>query len=194
MKIKMIVVAVAVAALLVSCGAPREASYSGEDGYYPEEKVNVGYGTMDRKDLTYSVDQVDISEREISSYNNIWDYLRTRLPGVEIGPAEAGQMPSIVIRGKSSINSPTEPLIMVDGVETPDISFLSPGEVASVSVLKDGSAAIYGSRGGNGVILITTKGAQMAAEREAAFQKEAREAARAAREARKAERKARKAK
>lgn len=180
--------------LLCSCGNLREASYSGKDGYDSEEKVNVGYGTMDRKDLTYSVDQVDISEREISSYNNIWDYLRTRLPGVEIGPAEAGQMPSITIRGKSSINSPTEPLIMVDGVETPDISFLSPGEVASVSVLKDGSAAIYGSRGGNGVILITTKGAQMAAEREAAFQKEAREAARAAREARKAERKARKAK
>lgn len=192
MKIRMIMAAAVI--LLCSCGNLREASYSGKDGYDSEEKVNVGYGTMDRKDLTYSVDQVDISEREISSYNNIWDYLRTRLPGVEIGPAEAGQMPSITIRGKSSINSPTEPLIMVDGVETPDISFLSPGEVASVSVLKDGSAAIYGSRGGNGVILITTKGAKMAAEREAAFQKEAREAARAAREARKAERKARKAK
>ena len=68
-----------------------------------------------------------------------------------------GGTPSILIRGINSITSSTEPLILVDGVEVHDISYLNPRDVRSVDVLKDGSAAIYGSRGGNGVILLTLK-------------------------------------
>lgn len=74
---------------------------------------------------------------------------------------------------------------MVDGNDTPDISYLNPNDIASVSVLKDASASIYGSRGGNGVILITTKSARQAAEAEAQARKAAKEAARAAKAARK---------
>jgi len=77
----------------------------------------------------------------------------------------------------------------VDGVETPDISFINPNDVASISVLKDASAAIYGTRGGNGVILITTKTAQEQARLEAQAKKEARAAAKAERDAKKASKK-----
>ena len=115
--------------------------------------------------------------------------MRSRVPGVVIGDASAGGTPSIIIRGENSVNSSNQPLIMLDGMETDDISGLSPLDVASISVLKDASASIYGSRGGNGVILITTKSAKLAAEQEAAYQREARAAARAARAERKAARK-----
>ena len=170
--------------MLCSCSVARDASERKD--YAPDDQVNVGYGSVDKDKLTYSVSQLDVDEREISQYSNIWDYMRSRVPGVEIGESVAGGTPDIVIRGKNSINSPTQPLIMLDGVEAPDISGLNPSDVASVSVLKDASASIYGSRGGNGVILITTKSAKLAAERDAAFQREAREAARAAKAARKA--------
>ena len=185
--VKDLLLVAGVAGMLCSCSAAREVS-GDADGYVPDQQINVGYGSVDKDKLTYSVSQLEVDEKEISHYSNIWDYMRSRVPGVEIGESIAGSTPDIVIRGKNSINSPTQPLIMLDGVETSDISGLNPNDVASVSVLKDASASIYGSRGGNGVILITTKSAKMAAEREAAFQREAREAARAAKAARKAAR------
>ena len=184
---KYMMIAALAAALACSCSVSRDSAAGRRDDA-PVDQVNVGYGSVDKDKLTYSVSQVEVEEREIVNYSNIWDYLRSRVPGVEIGESVAGSTPDIVIRGKNSINSSTQPLIMLDGVEAPDISGLSPNDVASVSVLKDASASIYGSRGGNGVILITTKSAKIAAEREAAFQREAREAARAAKAARKAAR------
>ena len=63
----------------------------------------------------------------------------------------------IIIRGVNTINAGGDPLILVDGVETPDISDLNFHDIKSIDVLKDGSAAIYGLRGANGVLLITTK-------------------------------------
>ncbi len=177
----------AAAALICSCSASRNAL--ADQDYNPAENVNVGYGSVDRDKLTYSVNQLDVKDNEMVNYTNIWGYMRSRVPGVVIGDASPGGTPSIVIRGENSVNSSTQPLIMVDGMETPDISGLNPNDVASISVLKDASASIYGSRGGNGVILITTKTAKLAAEQEAAFRREAREAAKEAKAARKAARK-----
>lgn len=180
------------AVTLCACGTPRgavnvyraDAAASDNSG-----AINVGYGTVDRSELTYSVNQLDIDEKEIVSYSDIWEYMRGRVPGVVIGPPETGKTPSITVRGASSINLSTQPLIMVDGVETDDPSFLNPNDIGSVSVLKDASASIYGTRGANGVILITTKSAQEQAKLEAQAKKEARNAARAAREARRASKK-----
>ncbi len=64
----------------------------------------------------------------------------------------------MIIRGVNTINASSDPLFIVDGVEVPDISNIPPNEVKSISVLKDASASIYGSRGGNGVIIIELKG------------------------------------
>ena len=188
---KKIIVLAAAAAVLCACGSSRGAVnvYRAEDPLPEDTGINVGYGNIDKDELTYSVTQIEIDEKESTVYTNIWEYMRGRVPGVNIGFADAGQTPSITIRGINSINSSTQPLFMVDGVETPDISFINPNDVASISVLKDASAAIYGTRGGNGVILITTKTAQEQARLEAQAKKEARAAAKAERDAKKASKK-----
>lgn len=172
---KRILIYAAAAAVLCSCGSSAKISDNSESESDGEE-INVGYGTQKRDQVTYSVSKVDIKENEIATYTNIWDYLRGRVPGVEIGNASAGSTPSITVRGISTATGSNEPLIMVDGNETADISFLSPSDVASVEVLKDASASIYGVRGANGVILITTKAAKEAAAAEAAARKAARQA------------------
>ena len=188
---KKIIVLAAAAAVLCACGSSRGAVnvYSAGDDIPEDTGINVGYGNVDKDELTYSVTQLDIDEKESVVYTNIWEYMRGRVPGVNIGFADPGQTPSITIRGINSVNSSTQPLFLVDGVETPDVSFINPNDIASISVLKDASAAIYGTRGGNGVILITTKSAQQQAKLEAQAKKEARAAAKAEREAKKASKK-----
>ena len=116
-----------------------------------DEEVNVGYGTVKKKDLTSSVSTVKVKDNEMASYANIYDYLAGRVPGVQVTPDH-----KLVVRGINSINSSTDPLILVDGVEMTDISAINPRDVKTVDVIKDGSAAIYGVRGANGVVLITT--------------------------------------
>jgi len=184
---KRILILAASAAVLCACSSSRGAvNVYKADSLSDEDDINVGYGSVSKEELTYSVSQVNVDDKQVNTYSNIWDYLRGRLPGVSIGPAEAGSTPTINVRGVNSINSSTQPLILLDGVETQDISFLNPNDVGSVSVLKDGSAAIYGTRGANGVILITTKAVQEAARREAEAKKAARAAEKAERQAKKA--------
>ncbi|MBR7003610.1 MAG: TonB-dependent receptor plug domain-containing protein [Bacteroidales bacterium] len=152
-----------------------------------DEEVNVGYGTMSRQSIGYAIDKVQVDERAISSYNSIADYLRGRVAGLEVNPNG-----TIQIRGKNSINSPTEALVLVDNSPCSDINTINPMDIQSVEVLKDGSAAIYGVQGVNGVVLITTKGSfeKKKAEKEAliAKRKALKEAQKAKREAKKANR------
>ena len=189
----------AATALLCSCGSANKAAQGpfkdNEDIFMkPKDEVDVGYGNVKKDRLAYSVSDVKLDKNEISGYSNIWDYLRGKVPGVQIGYASAGSTPDIQIRGVNSINSSTQPLIVVDGMETSDISYLSPNEISSVSVLKDASSSIYGSRGANGVILITTKTAARAAQEAAEMRRAAKSAEKAARSEAKAERKASKRK
>ena len=141
-----------------------------------DEEVNVGYGTMSRRNIGYAIDKVQVDEKVISSYTNIADYLRGRVAGLEVNPNG-----TIQIRGKNSINSPTEALILVDNVPCTDINTINPMDIQSVEVLKDGSASIYGSQGANGVVLITTKGSFEKKQAEKEAQKAEREAKKAAR-------------
>ena len=104
---------------------------------------------MRRKNVTTSVSQLKV--RDAQNYTNMYDYLRGRIAGVQV------EGTSIYIRGKSSINADTSAMILVDGVETTNLDSLNPQDVSSVEVLKDASASIYGTRGANGVVLITTK-------------------------------------
>ena len=117
-----------------------------------DEEVNVGYGSVRKSELTTAVTTVDINKSDIKVYSNMYDYLRGKVPGLTIGPGNR-----ILIRGVNSINSSTDPLILVDGMEVTDLSNVNPNDVRSVDVLKDASSSIYGVRGANGVILITTK-------------------------------------
>ena len=122
--------------------------------YVDGEPVNVGYGEVAKGDLTYSVGHVRNKETEV--YNDIYDYFLAKVPGVRV-EKNGNRGASIYIRGINSINSDNQPMFVVDGVTVDDISNINPYEVKSVDVLKDGSAAIYGVRGANGVIIINLK-------------------------------------
>lgn len=134
--------------LLVACGSSHRMSVD-------ESQVDIGYGSTKKGNLTMAVSQVKVDDKEVGGYSNMYDYLRGRVPGVNV--IGTGRSAQIQIRGINSINCPTEPLILVDGVEISDLNMINPNDVKSVSVLKDASSSIYGSRGANGVILITMK-------------------------------------
>jgi TonB-linked SusC/RagA family outer membrane protein len=133
------------------------------------EVVVIGYGTVKKKDLTGAVGSVkaaQLQERPAASVN---EALSGRIAGVQVttNSGRPGGQTSIRVRGFSSINSSNNPLYVVDGVYLPianqtlnsnSIDYINPNDIASVEVLKDASAtAIYGARGANGVVLITTK-------------------------------------
>lgn len=125
-----------------------------------EEVVVVGYGSVRKKDLTTSVSSVstqDIAERPIISAISA---IQGKAAGVNVTTpsGQPGATPTITIRGNTSITASNAPLYVVDGVPMNEINFLSPNDIESMQILKDASsAAIYGSRGSNGVVLITTK-------------------------------------
>lgn len=125
-----------------------------------EEVVVVGYGSVKKKDLTTSVSTVstkDIAERPILSAASA---IQGKAAGVTVvqpsGEPGAGMV--VRVRGNTSITASNDPLYVVDGVPMSEINFLSPNDIESMQILKDASsAAIYGSRASNGVVLITTK-------------------------------------
>jgi len=130
-----------------------------EDSKSLDEVVVVGYGTQRKVTLTGSVVAVKGEEIVKSPSMNVTNSLIGKLPGVIINN-RSGQPgkddPSILIRGKSTLGD-TSPLILIDGVERGGLGQLNPNDIQSISVLKDASAAIYGARAANGVILVTTK-------------------------------------
>ena len=131
------------AACLVGCGPSR---YVREN-----DSVDIGYGTQDRDHLSTSVSNVKVKKNEAQTYSNMYDYLRGRVPGVQVTSDNR-----IIIRGIGTNSNNTDPLILVDGVEVTDLSNIDPAFVKSVDVIKDGSSAIYGMQGANGVVIIKT--------------------------------------
>ncbi len=127
-----------------------------------EAVVVVGYGTQKKKDVTGAVASIPKDRLEQLPNTNIAQALQGSIPGLDIntnaGGAEGNNV-SILLRGRNSISASNGPLIIWDGIPyTGGISDINPNDVASIEVLKDASsAAIYGSRGSNGVILITSK-------------------------------------
>lgn len=130
------------------------------DNVLLEETVVIGYGTTKKGNLSGAVAKVDADNLENRDNANIASALQGMLSGVEIrsNSGAPGSEISISIRGVASVNAESQPLYVVDGIPVDDISGLNPSDIASIEALKDASsAAIYGSRGANGVILITTK-------------------------------------
>ena len=133
-----------------------------EDRQLLDEVVVVGYGTQKKSDVTGSM--INIGEEQLNNrpVNNAFEALQGKAAGVDITTNERpGQLGSIRIRGERSLNKGNEPLYVVDGVplmSASGIETLNPRDIESIDILKDASAtAIYGSRGANGVILVTTK-------------------------------------
>ena len=121
--------------------------------------VVVGYGTVRKKDLTGSVGSIKSNEITQIATPDVVQAMQGRVAGVQViaNSGEPGGGVQVRIRGIGSING-SDPIYVVDGYQTGDISFLAPADIEAIDVLKDASAtAIYGSRGANGVILVTTK-------------------------------------
>ena len=130
------------------------------DNVQLQEVVAIGYGTMKKSDLTGAVTSVSADQLLKAPVAGLDQALQGRAAGVTVtsGSGQPGEAATIRIRGIGSAIGGNDPLYVVDGVITSDIKFLSPSDIKSMEILKDASAtAIYGSRGANGVILITTK-------------------------------------
>ena len=126
------------------------------------EVVSVGYGSVARRDLTGSVSKVNMDEISKSTPMNFDQALAGRVAGVVVTTSDGsvGSEANIIIRGNNSLTQSSAPLYVIDGFPTESsfASSISPADIESIDVLKDASAsAIYGARGANGVIIITTK-------------------------------------
>ena len=132
-----------------------------EENKQLDEVVVIGYGTMRRKDLTGAVASVSGDKLAANPVPNVVQALQGQLPGVNVISQDGrpGGDFSIRVRGGGSITQSNDPLYIVDGVQVSDISEIPVDNIETIDVLKDGaSTAIYGARGANGVILVTTKG------------------------------------
>ncbi|MFH0760044.1 MAG: TonB-dependent receptor [Bacteroidota bacterium] len=132
-----------------------------------QEVVVIGYGTVRKSDLTGSVSSVKAKELSKITSLNPEQGLQGKVTGVQVTSSSGapGAAPIVRVRGVGTFNN-SSPIYVVDGVILDNISFLSSADIASMEVLKDASAtAIYGSRGANGVIIITTKGGTIGEEK-----------------------------
>ncbi len=132
-----------------------------EDAQALDEVVVVGYGSLSKKELSSSIVQVDRSKFLQGSMNNPMEMLTGKVAGLTVNNTAAANpnaSSSLQIRGATSISASNDPLVVIDGVAGGDIRNLAAQDIESMTVLKDAaSAAIYGTRGANGVILITTR-------------------------------------
>ena len=132
-----------------------------EDTKAIDDVIVVAYGTAKKESFTGSVAVVGGDELEQRKYSNVTKALDGLAPGVQVtsGSGQPGSGSTVVVRGFGSINASNTPLYVVDGVPFDGaMSSINPDDIASISILKDASASVlYGSRGANGVVLITTK-------------------------------------
>ena len=141
---KRLFILLALAALVTGCGASSQVAQN-------DDQVEVGYGTQSKRNMTTAVSNVKVKKTDSQTYSDMYAYLRGRVPGVMVTSDNR-----IIIRGIGTNSDATDPLILVDGVQTSDLSSINPADVKSVDVIKDGSSAIYGMQGANGVIIIKT--------------------------------------
>ncbi len=133
-----------------------------------DELVVIGYGTVKKRDLTGSVSSIKSSEITKTASNNALQSMQGKISGLDITKesGESGSGINIDLRGNRSVWASNKPLFLVDGIEYGSTLDINSSDIASIEVLKDASStAIYGSRGANGVVIITTKKGAAAAEK-----------------------------
>lgn len=130
-----------------------------EDTEVMDEVVVIGYGTQRKGDVTSAIASVKAEDFTVGKVGDAADLIKGKVAGLTIakGSGDPNATSTIRLRGVISVNGSTTPLILIDGVEG-DLGTVAPENIEAIDVLKDASAAaIYGTRGANGVILITTK-------------------------------------
>lgn len=131
-----------------------------DDAQALEEVVVVGYGTQKRKEISGTVSSVSNKEFNVGQVTTPLQAIQGKVAGLAIssGGSDPNSSPSVRLRGVGSLSANASPLYVVDGVFVNDISTISPQDIETIDVLRDASsAAIYGSRGADGVIIVTTK-------------------------------------
>lgn len=132
-----------------------------EDALFLDEAVAIGYGSLSKKELSSSIVQVGKEDLFKGAMNNPMEMLTGKVAGLNVTTGAAANPNSssdLQIRGATSLQAGNGPLVVIDGVPGGDIRTIAPQDIESMTVLKDAaSAAIYGTRGANGVILITTR-------------------------------------
>ena len=134
-----------------------------DDAALMDEVVVVGYTSKARKDLTGSVGSIQGKKLEAVPVSSAAEALQGKIAGVQVTTVDGqpGADINIRVRGATSVTQSNEPLYIVDGFQVPNINDIPPSDIASIDVLKDASlTAIYGAKGGNGVIIVTTKSAK----------------------------------
>ena len=134
-----------------------------DDATTLNEVVAIGYGSKARKDLTGSVGSVSGAKLAAIPVSSATEALAGKIAGVQVTSVDGqpGADVNIRVRGATSVTQSNEPLYIVDGFQQSNINDIPPSDIASIDVLKDASlTAIYGAKGGNGVIVVTTKSAQ----------------------------------
>lgn len=118
-------------------------------------ELAVGYGYMEKEDLTFAAENMEQENNEYCNFPNVYELLKGKFPGVSVDGTSGSYR--VYVRGAQSINSSNEVLFVLDGTSGANVSGLNPCNIKSISVIKDGMTAMYGTRGTNGVILIETK-------------------------------------
>src|ERR1035437_6520171 len=127
---------------------------------YADEVANIGYSYQKKGEVTSSITSVKFNEFNKGNINNPFELIQGKVAGLDI--SKPGGDPNgsfyLRLRGLNTINANTQPLVVIDGIIDASIDNVDPNDIESINVLKDGSsAAIFGTRSSNGVILITTK-------------------------------------
>ena len=139
-----------------------DISLTAAEGPKLDEVVVVGYGTRTKKDVTGAVSQIKVTQLENENPQSVADALRGNIAGLSISQTNSASAKGggdLLVRGKSSVNAGTSPLIVLDGVIYPgQLSDINPNDIATIDVLKDASsAAVFGAKAASGVVLISTK-------------------------------------
>ena len=133
-----------------------------DDNQSLEEVVVIGYGSKARKDLTGSVGSISGAKLAQVPVSSAGEALQGKIAGVQVTTVDGvpGAEINIRIRGAANLNGESKPLYIVDGFQADNINDIPPTDIQSIDVLKDASlTAIYGAKGGNGVVIVTTKSA-----------------------------------
>jgi len=120
-------------------------------------EIATGLGYISHEQLTFALAHMADQNNDFCNYGDVFSLVRGKFPGVTIRTNSMGGE-GIFIRGDKSIYGDNEAVYVVDGIQVNDVSFVNPCEMATIDILKDGGAAIYGSRAANGVVVIETKG------------------------------------
>ncbi len=120
-------------------------------------EIATGMGYVSHEQLTFALAHMADENNDFCNYSNVFTLLKGKFPGVTIKANSMGT-DGVFVRGDKSMFGDNEAIYVVDGVRVSDISFVNPCEMATIDVLKDGGAALYGSQAANGVVVIETKG------------------------------------